>query len=152
MEFSSRETTAEPSLNSYPSKEEYEKSQLPESGEPRNDWRLVQTVRDIQQNDPAGVRRLGLTWSNLTVRGVSASARMHENNFSQFNIGTFIRESRAPKQMKTIIDNSSGCVKPGEMLLVLGRPGAGCTTLLKMLANRRNGLVPSNCHPNKSSY
>jgi ATP-binding cassette subfamily G (WHITE) protein 2 (SNQ2) len=32
-------------------------------------------------------------------------------------------------------------VKPGEMLLVLGRPGAGCTTLLKMLSNRRAGYA-----------
>ena len=27
------------------------------------------------------------------------------------------------------------------MLLVLGRPGAGCTTLLKVLANRRTGFA-----------
>jgi ABC-type multidrug transport system ATPase subunit len=43
--------------------------------------------------------------------------------------------------MKTILENTHGCVKPGEMLLVLGRPGAGCTTLLKMLANRRDGYA-----------
>ena len=35
----------------------------------------------------------------------------------------------------SIIDNSHGCVKPGEMLLVLGRPGPGCTSLLSVLAN-----------------
>jgi ABC-type multidrug transport system ATPase subunit len=43
--------------------------------------------------------------------------------------------------LRTIIEDSHGCVKPGEMLLVLGRPGAGCTTLLKMLANRRLGYA-----------
>ncbi|KAM3455787.1 hypothetical protein MY3296_002205 [Beauveria thailandica] len=40
----------------------------------------------------------------------------------------------------TIIDNSHGCVKPGEILLVLGRPGSGCTTLLCVLANNRRGF------------
>lgn len=30
---------------------------------------------------------------------------------------------------------------PGEMLLVLGRPGGGCTSLLKVLANRRAGFT-----------
>ncbi|KAI8968505.1 ABC-2 type transporter-domain-containing protein [Mycotypha africana] len=38
---------------------------------------------------------------------------------------------------KVIIDNLTGCVKEGEMLLVLGRPGAGCTTFLKIIANMR---------------
>jgi ATP-binding cassette, subfamily G (WHITE), member 2, SNQ2 len=47
--------------------------------------------------------------------------------------------------MKTIINNSSGCVKPGEMLLVLGRPGAGCTSLLNVLGNRRRGFK-RRCH------
>ena len=31
----------------------------------------------------------------------------------------------------------SGLVKPGEMCLVLGCPGAGCTTFLKAIANER---------------
>ena len=31
----------------------------------------------------------------------------------------------------------SGFVKPGEMCLVLGCPGAGCTTFLKAIANER---------------
>lgn len=39
------------------------------------------------------------------------------------------------------MEDVHGCVKPGEMLLALGRPGAGCTTLLKMLSNRRNGYA-----------
>lgn len=32
-----------------------------------------------------------------------------------------------------------GCVRPGEMLLVLGRPGSGCSTFLKVLGNQRSG-------------
>lgn len=32
---------------------------------------------------------------------------------------------------------SSGVLKPGEMCLVLGRPGSGCTTFLKSIANYR---------------
>lgn len=32
-----------------------------------------------------------------------------------------------------------GCVRPGEMLLVLGRPGSGCSTFLKVLGNQRAG-------------
>jgi len=36
---------------------------------------------------------------------------------------------------------SSGVVKPGEMCLVLGTPGAGCTTFLKAIANNREGFA-----------
>jgi ABC-type multidrug transport system ATPase subunit len=31
----------------------------------------------------------------------------------------------------------SGLAKPGEMILVLGCPGSGCTTFLKAIANER---------------
>ncbi|KAH9837328.1 ABC-2 type transporter-domain-containing protein [Rhodofomes roseus] len=37
----------------------------------------------------------------------------------------------------TIIHPQSGLLKPGEMCLVLGTPGAGCTTFLKTIANER---------------
>lgn len=36
---------------------------------------------------------------------------------------------------------SSGVLKPGEMCLVLGCPGAGCTTFLKTIANQREGYA-----------
>ncbi|KAF2721956.1 hypothetical protein K431DRAFT_312141 [Polychaeton citri CBS 116435] len=104
-----------------------------------DDWRLMPAIKDVKRNDPAEGRRLGVTWSNLTVRGKSSAATFQENALSQFNIPKLVREARAPTPMKTIIDSSSGSVQPGEMLLVLGRPGSGCTTLLKMLANRRKG-------------
>ncbi|KAF2760458.1 hypothetical protein EJ05DRAFT_450171 [Pseudovirgaria hyperparasitica] len=84
-------------------------------------------------------QQLGVTWTNLTVKGVSADSTINENVFSQFNSVQQFKESRKPSPLKTIIDSSHGHVKPGQMLLVVGRPGAGCTTLLKMLSNRRNG-------------
>lgn len=39
-----------------------------------------------------------------------------------------------------ILRNVDGLVLPGEMLLVLGRPGSGCSTLLKVLAGQTYGL------------
>ena len=41
----------------------------------------------------------------------------------------------APKG-RSLLDSFSGIVKPGEMLLVLGRPGSGCSTFLRTVANR----------------
>jgi len=107
-----------------------------------NDWSLLSQVQQQHERDLAsGFKRqeLGVTWQNLNVEVVSSDAAVNENVLSQFNIPKHIQEARNKPPLRTILNNSHGCVKPGEMLLVLGRPGSGCTTLLKMLANRRNG-------------
>jgi ABC-type multidrug transport system ATPase subunit len=122
----------------------YDESDEEAPGIEPNDWTMMpelQGVRDQAEKDQVKGRRLGVTWTNLTVKGIGADAAINENVGSQFNILNGIRGKKTKDPLKTIIDNSHGCVKPGEMLLVLGRPGAGCTTLLKMLANRRKGYA-----------
>jgi ABC-type multidrug transport system ATPase subunit len=64
---------------------------------------------------------------------------INENVASQFNIPKLFKEARHKPPLKKTLDESHSCVKLGEMLLVLGRPGSGCTTLLNMIANRRRG-------------
>ncbi|PNY27563.1 Brefeldin A resistance protein [Tolypocladium capitatum] len=108
------------------------------------DWGLKPKVIAFRERDRASgfpARELGVTWRDLTVEAVGADAAIHENLISQFNIPKLVKESRHKAPLKTILDRSHGCVKPGEMLLVLGRPGSGCTTLLNMLANRRRGYA-----------
>lgn len=39
-----------------------------------------------------------------------------------------------------ILKNFEGLVESGEMLMVLGRPGSGCTTLLKTIAGQTHGF------------
>ncbi|WYZ41108.1 hypothetical protein EsH8_V_000003 [Colletotrichum jinshuiense] len=81
-------------------------------------------------------RQLGVTWHNLTITGVHTDATFNENVASQLYP---LHKRNKSRPTRKIIDNLSGCVKPGEMLLVLGRPGAGCTSLLNVLSNNRNG-------------
>ena len=40
-----------------------------------------------------------------------------------------------------ILKDFKGVAKPGEMVLVLGRPGSGCTTFLKVISNQRYGYT-----------
>lgn len=40
-----------------------------------------------------------------------------------------------------ILKDFRGVTQPGEMVLVLGRPGSGCTTFLKVIANQRFGYT-----------
>lgn len=105
-------------------------------------WHLQRKVEASQERDSSSGfprRELGITWEGLTVEAVSADAAIHENVTSQFNIYQLVKDARRKRPMKTILDKTHGCVKPGEMLLVLGRPGSGCTTLLNVLANKRRG-------------
>ncbi|KAJ5196121.1 ABC multidrug transporter [Penicillium cf. viridicatum] len=104
-------------------------------------WPITPDILQIRQgNETNGgkSKKLGVIWQNLTVKGISSDALYNENVLSQFN--PFGKGSKS-LPLRTIIDNSSGCVKPGEMLLVLGNPGAGCTTLLSVLSNHRNGFA-----------
>ncbi|KAJ5351965.1 hypothetical protein N7452_000939 [Penicillium brevicompactum] len=130
----------DPIVNSSADQSDVESSQKPD---PRDisQWSIFPDILQIRQrNETNGgkLKKLGVTWQNLTVKGISSDALYNENVLSQFN--PFGKSSKSPP-LKTIIDNSSGCVKPGEMLLVLGNPGAGCTTLLSVLSNHRNGFA-----------
>ena len=110
----------------------------------KSTWGLKHKIEaDFERDTRSGLppRRLGITWKDLTVRAIASDATIHENFASQYNIPKIIKDSRRKPPHKTILDNSHGCVKPGEMLLVLGRPGSGCTTLLSLLTNRRNGFA-----------
>lgn len=111
------------------------------------DWAHMPEVKAIRGEEgngdgPQKARRLGVTWKDLTIKGIGADACFNENVASQCLPGKLKGGGGASQEsLRTIINNSHGCVKPGEMLLVLGRPGAGCTTLLKVLSNRRVGFT-----------
>lgn len=45
------------------------------------------------------------------------------------------------KGERYLLKNFSGVVKSGELMLVLGRPGSGCSTFLKVLAGHRDGYA-----------
>ncbi|KAI8722396.1 hypothetical protein NCS52_00383300 [Fusarium sp. LHS14.1] len=119
-------------------------NELENENKDSSDWALKPKVAAFKERDRSSGfpdRELGVTWQKLNVEVVTADAAIHENVVSQFNISKLVKESRHKPPLKTILDNSHGCVKPGEMLLVLGRPGSGCTTLLNMIANHRRGYA-----------
>lgn len=42
---------------------------------------------------------------------------------------------------RSYLPRNSGVLKPGEMCLVLGCPGSGCSTFLKTIANERGSYA-----------
>jgi ABC-type multidrug transport system ATPase subunit len=102
-----------------------------------------------QNSEEEKTRHVGLVFRNLTVKGMGLGAALQPTLGDPFLalprlLKTLV--SGGPKKLagkppiRTILDDFTGCVRPGEMLLVLGRPGSGCSTFLKVLANQRYGF------------
>jgi ATP-binding cassette subfamily G (WHITE) protein 2 (SNQ2) len=98
---------------------------------------LLQGV--VQRLDEEGFKLnfTGLSFRDLTTKGVDARASyapsVSELVRSIVRIPAALSKLRAPP-LREIIRNVDGLIEPGEMLLVLGRPGSGCTTFLRTLA------------------
>ncbi|KAJ7067216.1 pleiotropic drug resistance ABC transporter [Mycena amicta] len=84
-------------------------------------------------------RELGVVFQDLRVVGLGATASYQPTLGSTLNPFSIIEKIAALRHppLRNILDGFTGLVRPGEMLLVLGRPGAGCSTFLKTLANQR---------------
>lgn len=94
-------------------------------------------------------RHVGVVFKHLTVKGMGLGAALQPTVGDIFaGLPRFLKKflTKGPRKaagkspVRTIVNDFSGCIMPGEMLLVLGRPGAGCSTFLKVLANQRFGF------------
>ena len=94
-------------------------------------------------------KKVGVIFKNLTVKGMGSTTTSTKTlpdailgTFGPdlYNIITrFIPALRLNKhqQLRTLVNDFTGVVRDGEMMFVLGRPGSGCTTFLKAIANKR---------------
>ncbi|CEP07548.1 hypothetical protein [Parasitella parasitica] len=90
------------------------------------------------------LKHLGVIWKNLSVEGLGAEAHTIPTVISGFLkvIQFWKLFGVGPKPgKKVILKDLSGFCKDGEMLLLLGRPGAGCTTLLQIISNMRDSFT-----------
>lgn len=102
----------------------------------------------VRAADSNGQRhqKMGVVFKNLTIVGEGADASTILTLVSPFvGLAKRLNPLRwAKKSHGTVFDivhNVTGFCEEGEMLLVLGRPGAGCSSLLRVLANSRKGFL-----------
>ncbi|KUJ19331.1 ABC transporter Cdr4 [Mollisia scopiformis] len=90
-----------------------------------------------------GQLRLGVSFQNINIHGFDYSER-YQSTVSSYllAIPTVIWKNLRGHGAKKvdILQDFCGLVQSGEMLLVLGRPGSGCSTLLKALAGQTQGI------------
>ena len=94
-------------------------------------------------------KKVGVVFKNLTVKGVGSTA-VYAKALPEAILGTFgpdlyklvcrfvpaLNFNKQPT-LRTLVNGFTGVVRDGEMMFVLGRPGSGCTTFLKAIANKR---------------
>ncbi|TID13152.1 hypothetical protein CANINC_005008 [Pichia inconspicua] len=117
--------------------------------------KILQYITDFNNDNGSAKPRVDLMFKNLSVIGKNTSASVvpdvgdvflkpiimlknlltgHNKKKQTFDF------SKLPKKKKVIKDVTGFC-EPGTMTLVLGRPGAGCSTLLKVLAGEMKTYI-----------
>lgn len=126
------------------------------AAEKEDDFELGQFMKEghfEKRKDGESTKKVGVVYKNLTVKGVGSTATF-ARTLPDAVMGTFgpdlyhlvsgwipsLRMGRH-KKTRTLIHDFSGVVKDGEMCLVLGRPGSGCSTFLKAVANNRESYA-----------
>ncbi|WRT64947.1 uncharacterized protein IL334_001887 [Kwoniella shivajii] len=97
-------------------------------------------VRSMQNSGPQ--RKSGISFRNLAVHGYGSDAD-YQKTVSNLPLSLFgsLRDMIGNRKKKVqILKSMDGVLEAGEMLVVLGPPGSGCTTMLKTVAGEMNGV------------
>ncbi|CZS90679.1 probable ATP-binding multidrug cassette transport protein [Rhynchosporium graminicola] len=125
--------------------------------EEEEDFELGEFLKDghfEKRQEGRSAKKVGLVYKNLNVQGVGATTTFVKTLPSAI-VGTFgpdlykllsrfipiLPQVGASGVKRDLIHDFTGVVRDGEMLLVLGRPGSGCSTFLRAVANKREGFA-----------
>ncbi|KAG6038653.1 ZEB2-regulated ABC transporter 1 [Claviceps citrina] len=102
----------------------------------------AKAVAELVTQDGQMLRSAGVCFQNLNVHGFGAGTDYQKDvaNVWLSAAGAARQLTGRKKQRIDILRNFDGLVRKGEMLVVLGPPGSGCSTFLKTIAGEMNGI------------
>ncbi|KAH7375513.1 ABC transporter CDR4 [Plectosphaerella cucumerina] len=102
----------------------------------------AKAVVDTVQSSGGQFRTSGIAFQNLNVFGFGQATDYQKDVANIWlSLAGVVRGALGHgKRRIDILRNFDGVVHKGEMLVVLGPPGSGCSTLLKTIAGETNGL------------
>lgn len=103
----------------------------------------VKAMFQLQSSDDRFLARTaGVAFRNLSAHGYGAATDYQKSvgNVMLEVVGLARRLMGVGQQRIDILRSFDGLLKPGEMLVVLGPPGSGCSTFLKTIAGETHGF------------
>ncbi|KAJ5106942.1 hypothetical protein N7456_003617 [Penicillium angulare] len=107
----------------------------------------IKNIESFLASQGGSQRNVWVSFRDLSVRALDSGPKMVKtlpraivNTFGYDQLSwllSLLPESiRGERLLKDILSSCTGLVEPGELLLVLGRPGSGCSTFLRAISNR----------------
>lgn len=126
-------------------------SPLNPNGEKFNARVWANTIVRLADEQGQDFRQIGLCFENLNVFGYGTPTDFQKNVGNIWlalpGMARRLVSHSAGQTRIDILQQFDGLIRPGEMCVVLGPPGSGCSTFLKTISGDTNGL-----YVNEGSY
>lgn len=108
--------------------------------------KFLRTLRHNIEQEGIEMKKVTVVYKNLNVFGSGKALQLQKTVADIFTAPFRAREylSFGKKDRKQILHSFDGIIRSGELCVVLGRPGSGCSTLLKSLTGELHGLETDN--------
>ncbi|KAL6875257.1 ABC transporter ABCl1 [Trichoderma novae-zelandiae] len=103
----------------------------------------AKAIVELVRQDGGSFRSAGVCFQNLNVHGFGEPTDYQKDVANVwFSLAGWMKGliSSSNKQRIDILRQFDGIVRNGELLIVLGPPGSGCSTFLKTIAGEMNGI------------
>ncbi|KAK5118312.1 hypothetical protein LTR62_002825 [Meristemomyces frigidus] len=105
-------------------------------------YKYLRMFMKVNEHDDIKLKRAGVVLKHVNVKGTGSALNLQGTVGSMFMSPLRVKEnfSFGSKPSKHILKNFNALLRGGELLIVLGRPGAGCSTFLKTICGEMHGL------------
>jgi ABC-type multidrug transport system ATPase subunit len=102
--------------------------------------RFLNMFRNQLEGEGIEMKKVNVVYKNLNVFGSGKALQLQDTVADLFMMPFRAKEIFGKSERKQILHSFDGIIRAGELCVVLGRPGSGCSTLLKALTGELHGL------------